>query len=224
MTAVLAKSDKPRVALGRPKDADKRAAILRVARKMFFERGLEAVTIEAVAADAAVSRMTVYGHFGGKEALFSEVIAQEANKLVHSLSGLSCQHETLETYASLQGELVRFGTELLEFFIRPDVRAFHQLLQIEGPRYPKLVKAFVNLGPRAVVHRLGERMQEATSAGAIAVSDPIKAAQLLISLFRGIETASYTLGLSRPPSRREIERHVSDCVTLFLRAYSAPTD
>ena len=193
---------------------------------MFFERGLEAVTIEAVAAAAGVSRMTVYGHFGDKVALFSEVITQEADKLVHSLSGLSSRRDSAgaQCRASLRGDLLRFGTELLVFFARPEVTAFHRLLQAEGPRYPKLVEAFIDLGPRAVVNRLGERLQEATNAGAIAVGDPIRAAQLLIGLFRSIETASHAVGLSPPPSRVQIERHVGECVDLFLRAYAAAPD
>ena len=222
----MIKSDRPRAHLGRPKDAEKRAAILRVARGMFFGRGLEAVTIEEVAAAAGVSRMTVYGHFGGKEALFSAVITQEADKLVRSLSGLSTRRDAAEAQccASLRGDLIRFGTELLVFFARPEVKAFHRLLQVEGPRYPKLVKAFINLGPRAVVHRLSERLQGATSAGAIAVGDPIRAAQLLIGLLRSIETASYALGLSPSPSRTQIEDHVGECVDLFLRAYAAAPD
>jgi hypothetical protein len=73
----------------RPKDLIKRAAILDAARDMFFSLGLGGVTIEGVAKASRVSRMTVYGHFGDKETLFTEVIKREAHALGTALSGMS---------------------------------------------------------------------------------------------------------------------------------------
>jgi len=221
MAAVVTKPRRQELRPGRPKDLEKRTAILRVAREMFFVRGLDAVTIEAVAGAARVSRMTVYGYFGDKEALFSQVITQEANKLIRSLSRLSSHGDATEPVTSLRSDLVRFGTDLLAFFIRPEVRAFQRLLQVEGVRYPKLVKAFIELGPRAVVRRLAERLR---AEGDLAIGEPLRGARLLIGLFRSIETESLALGLTPPPSRALIKSHVDECVSLFLRAYAAKPD
>jgi len=65
--------EKVRKGRGRPRDLEKREAILDAARALFQERGMAATTMEAVAARAAVSKMTVYGHFPDKPALLTAV-------------------------------------------------------------------------------------------------------------------------------------------------------
>src|SRR5690606_15521911 len=59
---------------GRPKDPNKRAAILDAARRMFSLHGFEGASMDQIAAEAAVSKLTVYSHFGDKSALFSTVV------------------------------------------------------------------------------------------------------------------------------------------------------
>ena len=54
---------------GRPRDLLKREAILDAATTLFYERGIGATTMEAVAERASVSKMTVYSHFPDKAAL-----------------------------------------------------------------------------------------------------------------------------------------------------------
>ena len=67
----------------RPQRADaKRAEILAGARAEFLARGYEGASMDAVAAAAGVSKMTVYRHFGSKEHLFSGVIRQLCDEII----------------------------------------------------------------------------------------------------------------------------------------------
>jgi len=59
---------------GRPKDMTKRAAILDAARQMFTQCDFDGVSMDQIAAAAGVSKLTVYNHFGDKDALFTAVI------------------------------------------------------------------------------------------------------------------------------------------------------
>src|SRR5689334_1832947 len=65
------KKAKP-AAPGRPKDAGKGAAILETAKRLFLSQGYEGVSMDQIAAEAGVSKLTVYSHFGDKETLFAE--------------------------------------------------------------------------------------------------------------------------------------------------------
>ena len=56
---------------GRPADEAKREAILAAAAASFFEHGFAASSIEQIAADAGVSKVTIYNRFGDKRALFA---------------------------------------------------------------------------------------------------------------------------------------------------------
>src|SRR3982750_1591337 len=59
---------------GRPRDPERGRRILEAARKHFNEHGLERANVDAIAADAGVSKMTVYNNFGSKEGLFQAVV------------------------------------------------------------------------------------------------------------------------------------------------------
>ena len=66
---------------GRPIDAAKRTAILQAAIHAFFEHGFAAASIEQIAADAGVSKVTVYNQFGDKRALFTGAVEQECSRM-----------------------------------------------------------------------------------------------------------------------------------------------
>ena len=73
MSARRAKATKS-AAPGRPKDPGKGAAILDTAKRLFLALGYEGVSMDQIAADAGVSKLTVYSHFGDKDALFAEAV------------------------------------------------------------------------------------------------------------------------------------------------------
>lgn len=58
------------------------AQLIEVARGMFALRGLDGATIEDIAAAAGVSKPVVYGHFGSKEALYTQVVDGEFDRVM----------------------------------------------------------------------------------------------------------------------------------------------
>jgi TetR/AcrR family transcriptional repressor of mexJK operon len=200
---------------GRPKDPQKRAAIVRAARTLFFARGLGAVTMEAVAEAAGVAKMTVYANFPDKETLFEEVIRRESAEVGKSLSVLRADG------TDIRDQLIAFGCDFLAFQFRPDVRSFNRILAIEGSRHPAMARAFVETGPKAIFRLLIARLKESADRSEIHLSDYRLAAGHIIALWKGVETAAMELGLTPAPTPREIRRHVEDCVDFFLRAAAA---
>lgn len=65
---------------------ERREQLLDVGRKLFAEKGFEAVSVEEIAAKANVSKPVVYEHFGGKEGLYAVVVDREMNHLLGSIS------------------------------------------------------------------------------------------------------------------------------------------
>ena len=63
----------------------KAALILQGAMQEFLARGYSAASMDRVAAAAGVSKATVYSHFGDKETLFKELVAQMAQKKMQSI-------------------------------------------------------------------------------------------------------------------------------------------
>lgn len=64
---------------------ERREQLLDVGRKLFAEKGFEAVSVEEIAANAGVSKPVVYEHFGGKEGLYAVLVDREMNHLLDSI-------------------------------------------------------------------------------------------------------------------------------------------
>ena len=69
---------------GRPKDLEKRAAILEAAKVLFPARGYDGVSMDAIAQAAGVSKLTVYSHFQDKDTLFVEAVKAKCEDLLPS--------------------------------------------------------------------------------------------------------------------------------------------
>jgi AcrR family transcriptional regulator len=65
------------------------AAILKVAKRLFGERGFAATTIDDVAAVAHVAKGAVYHHFETKEALFEAVFDQASQELLAAVDSVA---------------------------------------------------------------------------------------------------------------------------------------
>ncbi len=61
----------------------KRQAVLDAARDLFVTQGVDRVSMDTVAAEAQVSKATVYGYFGDKERLFRAILADASESLDH---------------------------------------------------------------------------------------------------------------------------------------------
>lgn len=72
---------------GRPRSAQAHAAILDAALHLLIERGYAGTSMEAVAAEAAVSKATIYRRWGSKEELTLDVIADIAREWVTADTG-----------------------------------------------------------------------------------------------------------------------------------------
>jgi AcrR family transcriptional regulator len=68
-----------------------RSALLKVARKLFSERGYAATATEEVVRRARVTRGALYHHFRDKRALFNAVLHEEQMKLAASIKAVAAR-------------------------------------------------------------------------------------------------------------------------------------
>lgn len=65
---------------------ERREQLLDIGRKLFSDKGFEAVSVEEIAAKAGVSKPVVYEHFGGKEGLYAVVVDREMSYLLAQIA------------------------------------------------------------------------------------------------------------------------------------------
>jgi TetR/AcrR family transcriptional regulator, mexJK operon transcriptional repressor len=130
---------------GGPRAEAKRQAITQAARQAFLREGF-GVGMDTIAADAGVSKVTVYNHFGSKEALFTAVIAGAldeplAGPSAAALAGLADAPDLRKAFVEVARTwvaAVRGNTELT---------ALRTLVSTELHRFPELAGAWQDHGP-----------------------------------------------------------------------------
>jgi TetR/AcrR family transcriptional repressor of mexJK operon len=204
---------------GRPRDTAKRCAILLAARRLFIQQGMAAVTMEAVAAAAGVSKMTLYSRFRDKEALFEAVVVFTSEAMIAEMSRTQAEGGTLaESLAAL-------GRAFLTLTCSPDMIGAERGLMMALHDNPALAERFYAAGPERTEGSVAAVLREAAARGEIRVDDPLEAAGDLLALWQGSMCKRLSLGLQAPLNAEQIKQRSLTKTETFLRAYAAaPAD
>lgn len=213
MSSLDRPATEPAKRLGRPPDPAKVEAILDTGWAMLLARGYEATSIEAIAAEAGVSRVTVYRHFPDKGALFREAVLR-ATRRIEADQAL-CEGG-VEQGAPLDERLRRFGVGLMTFLVSPTAVAFYGVLSGELRHHPDIARAFFELGPARTVRNLAAILEEASARGEIRLAVlPVRAAEMLVGIWQGYSNYRLALGIEDDEADA-LEERVAEGVTLFL--------
>ncbi len=200
---------------GRPKDLEKRAAIVAAASEFLLKQGFDGLTIETVAAQAGVSKMTVYSHFEDKDALFEAAILATTDEIARGMlkqGGVT---------GNLEKDLNAFGRSLLGALLaQPIVSKGHALMGALADKH-KVAKRFYSAGPGQTTAALEKILASAQASGELVMDDIRLAAEDLISLWLGDLRTMLMLKLIDPMTPVAIARRVKRGTAVFLRAYEA---
>jgi len=208
-----AKRAKP-AAPGRPKDAGKGAAILETAKRLFLTLGYEGVSMDQIAAEAGVSKLTVYSHFGDKETLFSAAITAKCEEQL--ANGLFA----VDPDSSLRDQLLGIGRAFLTLINSEEALAIHRVVTTLPPP-TKLGQLFWEAGPRRVQEAFAAFLRDEIAAGALDIPDVRRAASQFLCLLKGEAHMLLLCGCISELDAAEAEAHVQATVDMFLRAYRA---
>jgi TetR/AcrR family transcriptional regulator, mexJK operon transcriptional repressor len=193
--------------------AGKAESILAAAKRMFLESGFGAVSMDAIAREAGVSKATVYAHFAGKEELFGAVIGRECE---HYFAGFSAGE--LDP-GDARASLTTLGRRFLDLLLSPDAIALHRLILGEVSRFPELGQVFWQAGPERNLTQIETFLRAAAAAGSVDVADPRHAAEQFVGLVRGEIQLRHLLRLETTVEKAKIDALVEAAVDTFLRAF-----
>jgi len=125
--------------------ADRRAALLAAAARLFADRGYERVTLEDIGGAAGISGPAVYRHFAGKQAVLAAILLDASEGL---LEGGRAVIERQPDAAAALGELVAFHVEFAvsnAAVIRVQDRDLDSLADADGRAVRALQRTYVEL-------------------------------------------------------------------------------
>ncbi|HEY6432249.1 MAG TPA: TetR/AcrR family transcriptional regulator [Acetobacteraceae bacterium] len=203
--------------LQRPPEGEsaKRHAILDAATELFIAQGYGAVSMDAIARAAGVSKATLYAYFRSKDQLFATIIREACQ------SNLAVQDFLPADQDDVRAALTRLANRMLRFLLEDRSLAIHRVVIAESVRFPELGRAFYESGPMTFTTAFSAWLREQTAAGRLAVTHPERAADQFAGMLKcGCYTRA-ALGVTPPPSEAEIDGTATGAVETFLKAYAA---
>ncbi|MGV8931171.1 MAG: TetR/AcrR family transcriptional regulator [Luteimonas sp.] len=201
---------------GRPKDLAKGAAILEAATRMFTLHGYERVSMDQIAAEAGVSKLTVYSHFGDKDALFAAAVKS------HCETQLPAVLFEPSPGTPLRERLMDIARAFFAMISAPQAVAGHRIMcapQVTDSALPQL---FWEAGPQRVQACFATLLERRVEAGELDIADLPLAASQFFCLLKGEMHARLVFGCGST-CQPSAEEHLAASVDMFLRAYAGRT-
>ncbi len=204
---------KPRKrAPGRPtleQASELRDTVLHAALRVFMKRGYEAASIEGIARESKVAKITLYRQFRSKEELFFEVtrFAQAGVK-----RNLEAAVDTDQPAEEVLREMI---LRLHQGMTHPDYLAVLRLVIGESQRFPQIADAMLH-DSDFILEPLIRFLRKLQKEGRITLESPRDAALQLSCLALG--GARYLM--VKPSNDPQAHAHWADSLTtLFVRAW-----
>ena len=201
----------------------KRRAILEAATARFLRNGYLGTSMDEIAADAAVSKQTVYKHFDDKQSLFREIVAVTVDEISDPNHAAVL---ALKDSGDVGADLRALARDQLERVMQPRLLQLRRLVIGETGRFPELGQLFYERGPGRTMSALATVFERLSQRGVLVLDDPLLAAAHFNWLVMSIPlNRAMLLGDDSPPADAELDRCADSGVSVFLAAYgSAPAN
>lgn len=190
--------------------------ILDAALVVFSQKGFVSASMDDIAAEAGLTKPTLYQYFPSKDELFTAMMTEERDHMLESFEYPSASGMVAELYA--------FSWHYADVVLRPDMLNLARLIIGEAQRLPDIGRAYQASGPDRVLAGMIAYLERQREAGLIVFDDAELAAEDLWGL---ILSAPRNRALHIPdavPDRATIERYIRNGLRVFLRAYSTAPD
>ncbi|WP_395608883.1 TetR/AcrR family transcriptional regulator [Pseudomonas sp. B22129] len=198
---------------GRPKDMAKRQAILEAAKTLFLSNGYASTSMDAVALEAGVSKLTVYSHFTDKETLFTAAVVAKCEEQ------LPVMYFELPEGMPVETVLLNIARGFHRLINSEESVNLHRLMMTTGNQDVKLSQIFFEAGPMRMLQGMERLLGKIDQSGALSIDKPFTAAEHFFCLLKGTANFCLLYGCGGQLSEEAAEEHVQEVVGLFMRAY-----
>jgi TetR/AcrR family transcriptional repressor of mexJK operon len=189
-------------------DESKTEAILEAAQELFAEKGA-AVSMDAIARRAGVSRQTLYNRFPSKVEMGRALASRRSDAISAPLRSGGDPQTVLTALAAL----------LLDKICNHDGKGSMRGVALLSPHAPDVAVAIYDAGPGESLRKISAWLAEQDRKGVLSVPDPDHAAEMFTGMVLGHGHLRSVLGVPHPPIDRD--RRATEVTRRFLRAFAA---
>ena len=171
--------------------------------------------MDAIAAEAGVSKMTIYSNFASKEGLFEAVVHDRADRVM----GGSAGGEALDPMQPRKA-LLAVGEQFLAVTRHEETLGSFRSVYGAAGAQPEACRAFYRQGPERLIDELAAYLKRANEAGTLRVKNPRLAADLFLAMFLGDGHFRGLLMLEIPDARAN-KALLREAIRVFMAGYAA---
>lgn len=183
--------------------------LLDVALDLFYERGFEGTTIDAITAACNMAKRTVYARYEDKTTLFKAALQRAIEQWIVPVERLRAEEDD-----DLEASLIRIGRILVDNILSPAGQRLLRITNAEAARMPEIGAHALKCGTKQTLDFLADlfrrRIREEDPAAPFADD----AAHAFTHLVVGGPASMRAWGIQADDA--EIERQSRFCVHLFL--------
>ena len=158
-----------------PRARAKRRQITDAARTLFLAQGFARTSMDAITAEAGVSKQTLYAYFPSKVDLLLAILS-EALRALATPPGVHAP----QTRDELRAALIGFGQRLFDSMLREESIAILRLLIGEAVHVPELRRPFMEVLPYQLLGRATAILVAAADNGVVELDHPEISVRMLV--------------------------------------------
>ena len=203
--------------VGRPKDLEKHKQILLAAKNLFLKQGYHGCSMNQIAQEAGVTKLTIYNHFQDKASLFTCAIEQTCETLMETRPfELTADSDFPEAFS----QACQMALNIV--YLPEAVKLEHLLIELAAEQNP-LVLQFYNASHQKMCDGWEDFFQQAAALGFIQAADVEQQRLLLLSLLLGLRHLEILLGVRAIPTQQQQQEIIQQSIELFMLKYAPLT-
>ena len=200
--------------VGRPKDLEKRQRILESAKQLFLEMGYHGSSMNQIAQNAGVTKLTVYNHFQDKATLFTCAIEDTCE---HILSTRPRELTADSNFIVVLNEVCELALNIVNL---PEAIKLDLLLLELAAEHSPLVEQFYRASHLKMRQVWENFFQDAAALNFIQQDHPALQTELMVSLLMGLRHQEVLLGMRERPTTVEQQNIIGFAIEIFMLKYA----
>ena len=199
------------------RSARKRQTILSAGQELFLINGYSGTSMDQVAAAAAVSKQTVYKHFGEKRELLFAIVTDALDSVAGSIRD---RIYALAESADVETDLVALAGDYLRAVLHESVVQLRRLVIGEANRLRELARLYYEHAPLRTLTALADAFERLHDRGVLNAPQSALAAEHFAFLIVGrpIDQALFD-GARQVLADVDVDAYARSGVDVFLAAY-----
>jgi AcrR family transcriptional regulator len=193
---------------------NRKNAILKAARKLFFEKGFKFVTVDSIAAKAELSKGSIYLYFDSKEEIYVQILIADNIEFHERISNFfqkkASAEELLLDFSRIYVDYFLYDKELFRIFMAFMIRADQMTLTEEQNN--NLIRT-----SNDNIRIIAEILQKGIEAGEFSSDINVRQGQIAIwGILNGI-ISLYLFTGEQTKRAKKIRTAVKDSLSIFIK-------